>query len=53
MSLKIDFSGEEQVAPPETPKAMGGTELVQKWLFSRLDPELKNYFQWILSLIHI
>ena len=49
MSLKIDFSGEEQVAPPETPKAMGGTELVQKWLFSRLDPELKNYFQWIAS----
>ena len=49
MSLKIDFSGEEQVAPQETPKAMGGTELVQKWLFSRLDPELKDYFQWIAS----
>ena len=28
---------------------MGGTELIQKWLFSRLDPELKDYFQWISS----
>ena len=48
MALNIDFSG-EQVAPEETPNAMGGTELAQKWLFSRLDPELKDYFQWIAS----
>ena len=47
--LKIDFGEQENVAPEETPKAMGGTELVQKWLFSRLDPDLKNYFQWIAS----
>jgi len=49
--LKIDFgsSDEQKVAPEETPEAMGGTELVQKWLFSRLDPDLKNYFQWIAS----
>ena len=36
--LKIDFGGnnnEQNVAPEETPKAMGGTELVQKWLFSK------------------
>jgi len=48
MTLKIDF-GESDFAPEETPKASGGTELVQKWLFSRIDPELKNYFQWIAS----
>ena len=47
--LKIDFGEQENVAPEESPKAMGGTELVQKWLFSRLDPDLKNYFQWIAS----
>ena len=50
MALNIDFSGADlQVAPEETPNAMGGTELMQKWLFSRLDPELKNTFQWIAS----
>ena len=59
MSLKIDFSGEQnesseeneskEVLNPDSPKAMGGTELIQKWLFDRLDPELKNYFQWIAS----
>lgn len=52
MSLKIDFSGNNEVnsyAPEDTPKAMGGTELVQKWLFDRLDPELKDYFQFIAS----
>jgi UDP-glucose:(glucosyl)LPS alpha-1,2-glucosyltransferase len=48
MSLKIDF-GENDFAPEETPKAAGGTELMQKWLFSRLDPELRDYFQWIAS----
>ena len=49
--LKIDFgsSDEQKVAPEETPKAMGGTELVQTWLFSKLNPDLKNYFQWIAS----
>ena len=47
--LKIDFGDQENIAPEESPKAMGGTELVQKWLFSRLDPDLKNYFQWIAS----
>ena len=49
--LKIDFGNtdEQNVAPEESPKAMGGTELVQKWLFSRLNPDLKNYFQWIAS----
>ena len=26
---------------------MGGLELIQKWLFDRLDPELKDYFQFI------
>ena len=41
MALKIDF-GENDFAPEETPKAMGGTELMQKWLFAKLDPELKN-----------
>ena len=59
MSLKIDFSGEQnesseeneskEVLNPDSPNAMGGTELIQKWLFDRLDPELKNYFQWIAS----
>ena len=48
MTLKIDF-GESDFAPEETPKAAGGTELMQKWLFSRIDPELKNYFQWVAS----
>ena len=48
MSLKIDFS-EQDFAPEDTPKAAGGTELAQKWLFDRLDPELKNYFQFIAS----
>ena len=48
MALKIDF-GESDFAPEETPKAAGGTELMQKWLFDKLDPELKNYFQWIAS----
>ena len=50
--LKIDFSEEEQsqeILNPDTPKAMGGTELIQKWLFSRLDPELKDFYQWIAS----
>ena len=46
--LNIDFS-ENDLAPEDTPKAMGGTELSQKWLFDRLDPELVNYFQWIAS----
>ena len=44
MTLKIDF-GESDFAPEETPKAAGGTELMQKWLFSRINPELKDYFQ--------
>tara|TARA_A100001391_G_scaffold5121_1_gene3458 strand:+ start:163 stop:1143 length:981 start_codon:yes stop_codon:yes gene_type:complete len=48
MDLKIDFS-ENDLAPEDTPKAMGGTELIQKWLFDRLDPELKDYFQFIAS----
>ena len=48
MSLKIDFS-EQDFAPEDTPKAAGGTELAQKWLFDRLDPELKNYFEFIAS----
>ena len=50
MTLKIDF-GESDFAPEETPKAVGGTELMQKWLFSRIDPELKDYFQWIASRV--
>ena len=51
MTLKIDFgeSGENNYAPEETPKAAGGTELMQMWLFSRIDPELKDYFQWVAS----
>jgi len=51
MTLKIDFGegDERDYAPEETPKAAGGTELMQKWLFSRIDPELKNYFQWVAS----
>ena len=54
MTLKIDFSEsdkkeKETFSPEETPKAAGGTELMQKWLFSRIDPELKNYFQWVAS----
>ena len=49
MTLKIDFSGTENYAPVETPNAAGGTELVQIWLFSSLDPELKDYFQWVAS----
>ena len=48
MDLKIDFS-ENDLAPEDTPRAMGGTELIQKWLFDRLDPELKDYFQFIAS----
>ena len=48
MTLNIDF-GESDFAPEENPKAAGGTELMQKWLFSRIDPELKNYFQWVAS----
>ena len=51
MTLKIDF-GEgdgKKYAPEETPKAAGGTELVQKWLFDRLDPELRDYFQFVAS----
>ena len=49
--LKIDFNEESagESYNPDTPKAMGGTELIQKWLFSRLDPELKDYYQWIAS----
>ena len=48
MALNIDFS-ENDLAPEDTPKAMGGTELSQKWLFDRLDPELRDYFQFIAS----
>ena len=51
MTLKIDF-GEgdgKKYAPEETPKAAGGTALVQKWLFDRLDPELRDYFQFVAS----
>ena len=48
MDLKIDFS-ENDLAPEDTPKAMGGTELIQKRLFDRLDQELKDYFQFIAS----
>ena len=53
MTLKIDFgeSDKKDYAPEETPKAAGGTELMQKWLFSRIDPELKNYFQWGASRV--
>ena len=36
MALKIDF-GESDFAPEETPKAAGGTELMQKWLFDKLN----------------
>ena len=39
MTLNIDFD-EGDFAPEENPKAAGGTELMQKWLFSRIDPEL-------------
>ena len=48
MALKIDFN-ENEFAPEESPKAMGGTELAQAWLFSRLDPELRDYYQFVAS----
>ena len=49
MSLNIDFSGDQQEENDQgvSPKAMGGTELSRKWLFDRLDPELRDYFQFI------
>ena len=49
--LKIDFNEDEtqESLNPDTPNAMGGTELAQKWLFNRLDPELKDFFQFIAS----
>ena len=50
MTLKIDFEEDStEQLNPDTPNAMGGTELAQKWLFSRLDPELKDYFQFVAS----
>jgi glycosyltransferase involved in cell wall biosynthesis len=51
MSLNIDFSGDQQEENDQgvSPKAMGGTELSRKWLFDRLDPELRDYFQFISS----
>ena len=48
MDLKLDFS-ENDLAPEDTPREMGGTELIQKWLFDSLDPELKDYFHFIAS----
>ncbi len=54
MSLNIDFSNDQPDQPKEndqgvSPKAAGGTELSRKWLFDRLDPELRDYFQFISS----
>ena len=46
MDLKIDFSENNPKRVSKILPAMGGTELIQKWLFDRLDPELKDYFQF-------
>ena len=51
MSLNIDFSSDQPKENDQgvSPKAAGGTELSRKWLFDRLDPELRDYFQFISS----
>ena len=51
MSLNIDFSNESPTEEIDqgVGNAMGGTELMRKWLFDRLDPELRDYFQFISS----
>jgi len=51
MTLNVTFDEKDLQTTEEVPtgKALGGTELMQKWLHERLDPELVNYFQWIAS----
>ena len=51
MTLNVTFDEKDLQTTEEvsTGKALGGTELMQKWLHDKLDPELVNYFQWIIS----
>ena len=52
----VDTGSDDLNLDAVSKKAMGGTELMQKWLFEELEkrePGLKDKFQWILSLIHI
>ena len=54
VEFDIDFSGAEEVLDAVSDKAMGGTELMQKWLFTELEkrePGLKDKFQFIMTRV--
>ena len=44
MTLNVTFDEKDLQTTEEVPtgKALGGTELMQKWLHEKLDPELVN-----------
>jgi len=50
----IDTGGDDLNIDAVSKKAMGGTELMQKWLFEELEkrePGLKDKFQWIMTRV--
>ena len=54
VEFDIDFSNDEVELEAVSPKTMGGTELMKKWLFRELDekePGVKDKFQWVLTRV--
>ena len=54
VEFDIDFSGDEEVLDAVSEKAIGGTELMRKWLFDEMEkhePGLKDKFQFISTRI--
>ena len=50
----VDHSSDDLDIDAVSKKAMGGTELMQKWLFEQLDkrePGIQDKFQWIMTRV--
>ncbi len=54
VEFDIDFSNDSEELEAVSPKTMGGTELMKKWLFKELDkkePGLTDKFQWVMTRV--
>ena len=54
VEFDIDFSNDSEELEAVSPKTMGGTELMKKWLFKELDKKelgLTDKFQWVMTRV--